>query len=114
MLARYDVEPVVLSTLSLDQQIALFRNARLVIGPHGAGLANVVFSAPNTVLYELLADHRINSCMNRLAQLRGVHYWCDVHMGEDRHGLWPWTVDLAAVERRLRDLRSVYDLWTTA
>jgi capsular polysaccharide biosynthesis protein len=111
-LIRHGVEPVVLSGLSLDEQIAVFRNARLIIGPHGAGLTNLVFGTPGAVVYELLPDHYLNPCVNRLAQLRGLHYWCDVHRAEPRLGLWyhhtPWTVDIDRVERRLREILSIY------
>jgi hypothetical protein len=113
-LARFGVVSVVLSRLTLDAQIVLFRNARLIIGPHGAGLANVVFAAPGTVLYELFPSSYVNPCVNRLAQMHELHYWCDVHMAESRPGLWyhhtPWSVDIAHLERRLRDLRAVYGI----
>jgi hypothetical protein len=114
MLVGYGVEPVVLSTLSLDEQIRLFRDAKLIIGPHGAGLSNVVFAAPGAVLYELLPDHYLNVCINRLAQLRGVHYWCDAHPAANRPGMWrhdvPWSVDIGAVERRLLEIVALHDI----
>jgi capsular polysaccharide biosynthesis protein len=112
LVRAFGVQPVVLSLLSLDEQIALFRNARIVIGPHGAGLANVVFCSPATVLYELLPSHYLNPCINQLAQLRGLHYWCDVHEAQSQPGLWrhqvPWTVDIDLVERRLEAILSTY------
>ena len=111
LVRAWGVEPVVLSLLSLDEQITLFRNARVVIGPHGAGLANVVFSSPATVLYELLPNHYVNPCINQLAQLRGLHYWCDVHEAQSRPGAWrhqvPWTVNIDLVERRLEAILSM-------
>jgi len=111
-LARFGVVPVLLSALGLDEQIKLFRGARLVIGPHGAGLANVVFSPPGTVLYELLPHHYVNPCMNLLAQQHGLHHWADIHAAEPRPGVWrhhvPWSVDLDAVERRVAEIFSVY------
>jgi hypothetical protein len=114
MLDRYGVLEVVLSSLCLDEQIAMFRNAALVIGPHGAGLANVVFGSPGTVLYELLPEHYINPYINQLAQQRGMHYWCDVHKAEDKPGVWhhqvSWSVDIDAVERRLVEILSYYNL----
>jgi hypothetical protein len=106
----FNVEPVILSSLHLDQQIALFQSARTIVAPHGAGLANVVFCSPGAVLYELLPDHYINSCPNQLAQLRGLDYWCDVHRSEPANGRWrhhvPWVVDIEAVSRRLSEIVS--------
>jgi capsular polysaccharide biosynthesis protein len=110
LMRNFDIRPVILSAYTLDEQIALFRNARLIVGPHGAGLANMIFAAPGAVLYELLPDHYINSCINQLAQLRGLHYWCDVHKSEPTPGLWrhqvPWTVDIDAIEHRLDQIIS--------
>lgn len=47
--------PVVVfdGTESLRRTVDLFRNARVVVGYHGAGLANIVFSRNGTVLIEL-------------------------------------------------------------
>ena len=39
--------------LTVQEQIALFAEAEAVIGVHGAGLANAVFSPPGTLLIEL-------------------------------------------------------------
>ena len=114
LVQRLGVQPVVLSTLTLDEQILLFKGAQVVIGPHGAGLANIVFCRPNTVLYELIPHHYINPVVNHLAQLRGMHYWCDVHRAETRPDLWrhqtPWTVDIEAVERRVEEILSFHRL----
>jgi hypothetical protein len=111
-LSRLGVVPVVLGRLSLDEQILLFRHARLVIGPHGAGLANIVFSAPGTVLYDLLPGNYVNPCMNHLAQQHGVHYWCDIHRADDSAGIWrhqvPWSADIGAVERRVAEIVETY------
>jgi hypothetical protein len=113
MLACNGVVPVVLSELSLDQQIALFRDARLVIGGHGAGLANVVFCDPGAVLYELFPNHYVNPCVQLLAQMRGLHYACDIHPADPAPGQWrhevAWSVDVDAVERRLQQILSAYD-----
>jgi Glycosyltransferase 61 len=114
MLLRYGVEPVILSGLTMDEQITLFQNTRLVIGPHGAGLSNVVFCSPGAVLYELLPEHYVNACMYDLAQMRGLHYWCDIHKAENLPGIWrhqvPWSVDIDVTERRLVEILSYYRL----
>ena len=52
----FGFETVCLEELQLREQIRLFREAEAVIGPHGAGLANIVFSKPGTNLIEFLHD----------------------------------------------------------
>ncbi|MEA5417267.1 glycosyltransferase family 61 protein [Synechococcus sp. BA-132 BA5] len=44
---------VVLSELSFADQVTLFSGARMIVGVHGAGLTNLVFASPGTVVYEL-------------------------------------------------------------
>ena len=44
---------VVLEDLTIEQQIALFMNAQLVIGQHGAGLCNIIWlTHPNSTIIE--------------------------------------------------------------
>jgi capsular polysaccharide biosynthesis protein len=40
--------------LSARDTIQLFEQAKLIIGPHGAGLTNLIFAAPGTPVVELL------------------------------------------------------------
>jgi hypothetical protein len=44
---------VQLETLGFRQQAALFANSRAVVGPHGAGLANLVFGRSDLRVFEL-------------------------------------------------------------
>ena len=45
---------VKLSDLNFFEQIYLFYNAKVILGPHGAGFANLVFCKPNTKVYEII------------------------------------------------------------
>ena len=57
------------------ETISLFRRARAVIGTHGAGLANIVYSAPATAVLEIaLATPRHRDYMH-LAMSLGHAYW---------------------------------------
>ena len=108
MLRDEGVTIVVPSELSLREQIATFRAARLVIGPHGAGMTNIVFCEPGSFVYELLPTHYPNPCMNRLAQAGRLHYWADLFPTLDDHGYEhdrTWRIDVAAVATRLKALR---------
>jgi len=52
-----------------SQQIELFRNARVVLAPHGAGLTNMVFAPAGALLIELFGDNYINGCYWALANI---------------------------------------------
>ena len=44
---------VKLSEFSFSEQIKLFSNAKIIIGSHGAGLTNIIFSKPSTKIIEI-------------------------------------------------------------
>ncbi|HUN41742.1 MAG TPA: glycosyltransferase family 61 protein [Acetobacteraceae bacterium] len=109
MLQRQRVKIVVPGNLPVAQQFALFRRARLVIGPHGAGLSNIAACEPGTHVYELLSKDYPNYCYCQIAQVCALHYRCDVFPNEpddaaaqDRK----WRVDVDAVAWALDDIRA--------
>jgi hypothetical protein len=44
MLKSFGIEIVHAETLPIAEQAALFRNAQMIVSPHGAGLSNMLFS----------------------------------------------------------------------
>ncbi|MEL6404676.1 MAG: glycosyltransferase family 61 protein [Chloroflexota bacterium] len=73
LLNDYGFEMVHLETLSIPEQIALFAQAEVVIGAHGAGFANLIYSDIVTVL-EFFEPSYINTCFYRLANGMGFPY----------------------------------------
>jgi hypothetical protein len=69
---------------SLDRQIRLFSNAKLVIGAHGAGMSNVVFCEPGTRVIEIRAPFFYNGTVASIAQALPLNY--SSHFGRERHG----------------------------
>lgn len=72
------VVPVELEGMSLVEQAGLFRQAELVVAPHGAGLANVVFGRAPCAVIELVMDRYQHWGFRRLAALAGLDYDCVV------------------------------------
>ncbi|KAJ8612931.1 hypothetical protein CTAYLR_006178 [Chrysophaeum taylorii] len=55
-------------------QLALFRRARVVVAPHGAGLVNLVATPRGAIVVEFLDDSQPNFCYARLAVVLGHRY----------------------------------------
>ncbi|MCC2113223.1 MAG: glycosyltransferase family 61 protein [Hyphomicrobiales bacterium] len=77
ILLRYAVRKVDPQAMSLDEQIALFARCSLVVGPHGAGLTNILWrrSAPLT-LVEMFNPAVLSPCYFMLARLWNHNYHC--------------------------------------
>jgi hypothetical protein len=85
------------------ERINLFRQADVVIGPHGDGLVDVLFCKPGALLWEFMPVSLLNTSMNRLAQTAGVDYWGDLLIspsGKPRD----LAFDVPAFRRRLMDM----------
>lgn len=54
--------------MSVGDQIDLFRRCRVVVGPHGAGLTNIVFAPSGALVVELLDPKYPNHCFEILAK----------------------------------------------
>ncbi len=72
-------------SLSLADQVRLFRHAEAVVAPHGAGLTNLGYCRPGTLVLEIFMDAYVNWCFRRLAAVRGVRYDCVLGRSVD-----PW------------------------
>jgi capsular polysaccharide biosynthesis protein len=73
VLSGYGFEPVRLDGLDLSDQVALFRDARIVVAPHGSGLANLVFCEPGAQVIELFPAGSID-LYYRLSKPLGLDY----------------------------------------
>ncbi|WP_331233140.1 glycosyltransferase family 61 protein [Natronorarus salvus] len=49
-LSEYGVEPVALETRTVEEQARLFADAELIVGPHGAGFANLLYARDAAVV----------------------------------------------------------------
>lgn len=67
---RYNLED-----LTVLEQVHLFNHADVIIAPHGAGLVNLVFAQPNTLVIELFQEHEDDSFWY-LSQVVGLNHHC--------------------------------------
>ena len=95
---------VVCGALSLTQQIALFRDASMIVAQHGAALANLMFArdgADGPVIVELHQDNYIHQAMLKLCQAKRLRYRGvvspTVDPGLDGRHDSTWRADIGAV-----------------
>jgi capsular polysaccharide biosynthesis protein len=74
VLTEFGFETLVMSDLSLADQINVFRTAESVIGPHGAGFANLAFSKPGATIIEFFSRGHYGAYYNRIAGIRQLKY----------------------------------------
>lgn len=95
------------SSGSLAAAVELFSNARLVLGVHGAGLANAVFCAPGTPLVEIALQEPFYRAYMHLAAALELRYWAETTEAHLNSYASPVTVQrpwrIAALVRRALD-----------
>ena len=73
--SKYGFQKVYPEEYSLSEQIALFRGARAVISPHGAGLANLVFCYPGTKVIEFCSPKYLTRNYRDIAHFAQLDYY---------------------------------------
>jgi len=68
------IKVIYAENLSLIEQINLFRNLRVIIAPHGAGLSNLIWCNTEIKILEVFPFDNFNDCYARLAMARGFKY----------------------------------------
>jgi capsular polysaccharide biosynthesis protein len=110
LVKKYDFEIVNPSALSAAEEVALFRNARLLCGPLGAGLYNSIFTAPGALLWILGDPNYVMDWAPELCGLRGHSHgyyfgnsffsYEESHLGTHNN----WIVNIETFEKQLRQL----------
>jgi tetratricopeptide (TPR) repeat protein/capsular polysaccharide biosynthesis protein len=63
-------------SMSLEEQIAMFAAAKIIIAPHGSGLTNIIFCQPGTKVIELISPHYLRYYYWGISQQLGLeHYY---------------------------------------
>lgn len=101
-LVRHSFIECFLEELSVVEQIALFRDADVVAGIHGAGLANLVYCRPGTRVVEVLPEHWGWPFYRSLSAAVGLDYRCVSATADEP--LRDEDVRLSRIKFRLGDL----------
>ncbi len=106
VLRRHRVESVDPSVMDLDERLMTFRDARVVIGVTGSGLADVLFSRRATVI-ELVPGRELLPHAYYLATSKGLPHHAVLEppdggrLSAERRLLTDTTVDVASLDRLL-------------
>lgn len=95
-LEKLGVQAVSMTGKTLDEQISIISNVRLIVAPHGAGLTNILYAAPGAHLYELFSASYTVNCYQALAQAVGIGYTNSVFQptsGDGHSTVWSADVD---------------------
>ncbi len=105
-------EPVWLERLPLAKQINLFHSAECVVGPHGAGLTNLMFCRPGAVAVEIGTPLRVLPCFAEIAHHRRLQHHLELATPVNRRHFDPvegvgdsdLLVDPATIRNRVEQL----------
>eukprot|EP01065_Artemidia_motanka_P014286 TRINITY_DN18244_c0_g6_i1.p1 TRINITY_DN18244_c0_g6~~TRINITY_DN18244_c0_g6_i1.p1 ORF type:complete len:559 (+),score=148.88 TRINITY_DN18244_c0_g6_i1:79-1755(+) len=89
--------------VGVAKQIRLFNRADLVVGPHGANIANVMWMRHGTSVIELMSYLYGNQCYYMTAQRLGLVFRFIMHSEEDKKGQ-QYTLDFDEVRRHVDDV----------
>lgn len=101
VLDRHNIDTYLLGELSVREQVKLFSNAKLVVGPHGAGLTNILYGEDLTVV-ELFGDKKM-ATFDRLAESMNHDYR---YLQCEQDGL-DIRVDVDELDETLRDVLNI-------
>ena len=77
-----------LEDMSLAEQIALFQQAKIILGVHGAGLTNIIHCRPGTLVVEFMPAGLNRPCYPVLSQLFNLrHVMVNAPRAGRRHGI---------------------------
>jgi len=73
IISHFGFEPYILEDLSFEEQVELFTEADVIMGPHGAGLSNMIF-ADDPLIIEMLPEDTLRPHFYFISGAMGFDY----------------------------------------
>ena len=89
----------------LQEQLTIISRASVILGLHGAGLANVIFAREGAILIEFKGDYGLTDFVYRKYSQANFGGWAILHIEETNKAHYV-TASQAAVARKLEHLQS--------
>lgn len=105
MLSTHGFKTVYMENFSFLEQISIMNFAKYIIAPHGAGIANTMFSKPESYLLELVNIDWQKTCFAEIAEKMAINYYridCYSLSGAEKNlEFRDVTVDILELEEKL-------------
>ncbi len=86
ILRNYGFQAIIAEKMQFYEQVKLFAEAKIIIGPHGAGLTNMIFSKTGTSIIEIHPTKVTRFHYWMMANILGHKYSCVVGDKEETFG----------------------------
>lgn len=74
-IANYGFETIYCEDLNIAQQVKLFSESSIIIGPHGSAFTNIVFCKEQTIIIDIVNKSQINPCFWIISNLCSLKYY---------------------------------------
>lgn len=97
LLSKYQFKTLYAEDFSLEEQISIFKNAKFVVSPHGAGLSNIIFMNKGSKIIEISTDIK-EQCVPHFMVLAN-HLELDYYYLDSKIEKENYSVDLENLEK---------------
>lgn len=103
-LEAFGIVPIYLEDWTVAQQIQLFASAKIIVGPHGAGLANLAFCQPGSQVIEIFHAQHIVPTYWMISNHMALDYYMVYAQGKpDSAIIFPGLEDIYVDTDRLKE-----------
>ena len=97
-----------LESMTVKEQISLFKNAQIIVSLSGAGLANMIHCAEPAIVFTIYTENYNNPCIRLLALSLGHDYYYYIGQSPDSQNVHPLKenvyIDLVAFKQAIQTI----------